>query len=163
PSGLLPVPGKYYPPSEVSSPMRTLTALILTAALAVPAFAQRQRPGGGGFGGFGGGPLMLARGDVQEELKPTDEPQTQGKEFNDKQAAARREAFGGGGQPDPEKMREMMTKMREESTKFLKDTLTEDQNKRLKQLTLQQSLRMNPAMAFFTPSFEGGQFALGEA
>src|SRR6516162_11067248 len=99
--------------------MRTLTSLMLVAALSAPVFAQqRQRGGGGGFGGgmFGGGAMLLGNEDVQKDVKITDEQKTKIKEFNDKQAAARREAFGGGGQPDREKMQEMMTKMREEST-----------------------------------------------
>src|SRR5262249_44651612 len=127
-------------------------------------FAQ---PGGGrgmGMFGGGGGAMLLGIEDVQKELKLTDEQKTKYKEFNDKQAAARREAFGGGGGGgggfDREKMQEFMKKSQEDTTKFLKDTLTEDQSKRLKQLGLQASLRTSAAFAFFTPSFQDMMFGL---
>ena len=148
--------------------MRTVTALILTATLAVPAFAQQPPRRGGGAGGMfgGGGPAGLLRSeDVQKELKLTDEQKTKLKEFNDKQAAARREAFGGGGGGggfDREKMQEFARKSQEETTKFLKDTLTEDQNKRLKQIGLQQSMKTSPAGALFTISFSQDGISLGE-
>lgn len=134
--------------------MRTLSALIITALVAVPAFAQPQRPGGGRGMFGGGGPLMLLNvEDVQKDLKITDEQKTKIKEYQDKQAAAMREARGDGGQPDLEKIREMMTKAREEGAKFLKEALTEEQTKRLNQISLQQSLKNNPAGAFFTVNF----------
>jgi Spy/CpxP family protein refolding chaperone len=141
--------------------MRTLTTLMLTAALAIPAFAQPPRGGGGMFGG-GGGAQLLRNEDVQKDLKLTDEQKTKIKEFQDKQQAAMREAFGGGGQPDREKMQEMFKKNAEESAKFLKETLTEDQNKRLKQISLQASMKNNPAVALFTPTFENMMFGLGD-
>src|SRR5689334_4166360 len=88
-SGLLPEPGKDYPPFGGVFRMRTLTSLVLVAALAVPVFAQQRQRGGGGFGGgmFGGGTALLNNEDVQKDLKITDEQKTKIKEFNDKQTA----------------------------------------------------------------------------
>src|ERR1051326_8376198 len=118
-------------PSGGSLTMRTLCALMLTAVLVVPAFAQRPQ-GGRGAGGFGGPMAILASEDVQKELKITDEKKTKIKEFQDKQTAARRDAFPQGQQPDREKIQEFMKKSQEDTAKFLKDALTDDQTKRLK-------------------------------
>ncbi len=92
--------------------------------------------------------MVLGSEDVQKELKITDEQKTKLKEFQDKQAAARREAFPQGQQPDQEKIAEFRKKSVEDTNKFLKDTLTDDQTKRLKQISLQNSLKMAPALAF---------------
>src|SRR5437868_3356951 len=106
--------------------MRTLTALMVTAVLAVPVFAQRPQRGGGGFGGgMGGGAMLLGNEDVQKDLKLTDEQKTKIKEFQTKQQEAMRALRPPQGeQPDFEKMREAGRKMQEEATKFMKDTLT---------------------------------------
>lgn len=103
---------------------------------------------GGGFGqfgggrGMGGGVDMLARPDVQGELKMTP-PQIEkvaGKQQEVQQA--RREMFqngGGGGQPDPEAFRAMQAKIQEMQTKAVNDILDTKQQKRFKQLELQQA------------------------
>jgi Spy/CpxP family protein refolding chaperone len=99
-----------------------------------------QPPGGGAFSGrmMGGGLLLLANESVQKELKITDEQKTKIKEFADAQQAKMREFFQGG-QPDREKMAEAMREGREKSEKFVKETLNADQQKRYKQITLQQA------------------------
>jgi hypothetical protein len=116
--------------------MRLFAALILSAVVAVPAFAQP--PGGrGGFrGGFGGGNLLTNKS-VQEELKLSEEQLTKVKEFGTKVAAEfpRPEP---GTPPDREKMQEAMKKIGEMTTAFVKDTLTEPQAKRYKEIQLQQ-------------------------
>src|SRR5262249_40766488 len=101
--------------------MRTLTALMLAAVIALPAMAQRpQRPGGGGMG-FGGPPTgvaLLSSEDVQKDLKLSDEQKEKVKTYLAKQAEERRNAFGGGGgggRPDPEKMAEFRKKVQEEN------------------------------------------------
>jgi Spy/CpxP family protein refolding chaperone len=119
--------------------MRTLTALMLTAVIALPAMAQRpQRPGGGGMG-FGPptGVALLRSEDVQKDLKLSDEQKEKVKTYLAKQGEEMRSAFGGGGRPDQEKVAELRKKMQEENAKFQKDALTEEQNKRLKQIGYQ--------------------------
>jgi Spy/CpxP family protein refolding chaperone len=133
--------------------MRTASRWVLVAAVAfsvagmASAQTQRQRPGGqpggpGGFGGMtrggGGGAMLLSNEGVQKELKVTDDQKTKIKEFTDAQRTKMREAFGGGGQPDREKMQEAFKASAEAGEKFVKDTLTADQQTRLKQISLQQ-------------------------
>jgi Spy/CpxP family protein refolding chaperone len=122
--------------------MRTLMAMALTAAMVAPIYAQRQR--GQGRGGFGGGmfgppsgAMLLNSEDVQKDLKLTDEQKTKVKDFQTKRMEAMRELFSGGERPDREKMQEIRKKNQEEDAKFLKDALTADQNKRLKQIGYQ--------------------------
>lgn len=122
--------------------MRTLMALVLTAAMVAPIYAQRQR--GQGRGGFGGGMfgppsgvMLLNSEDVQKDLKLTDEQKTKVKDFQTKRLEAMRELFSGGERPDREKMQEIRKKNQEEDAKFVKDTLTADQAKRLKQIGYQ--------------------------
>jgi len=129
--------------------MRTLSALVLTALLALPALAQP--PGGGrGRGMMGGGAAMLLGiEDVQKDLKITDEQKEKIKTFQTKQREALQGLFGGGGErPDREKMAEIMKKTQDETKAFMKEALTEEQNKRLNQISLQNSLKTMPAMAF---------------
>jgi len=115
--------------------MRLFAVLILSAAVAVPAFAQPPGGGRGGFGGFGGGNL-LSNKSVQEELKLTEEQVTKVKEFGDKLRTEfpRPEP---GAQIDREKMAENMKKRTEMTATFVKDTLTEEQAKRYKQIQAQ--------------------------
>lgn len=139
--------------------MRALAAFLLTSALVIPAFAQP--PGGGrGFGGFGGmgamaGGLNLLRSeDVQKEIKLTDEQKTKLRDFQSKmQETMRSMRPEPGQQPDFERLREIGQKMAQDTEKFMKEFLTESQNKRLKQIQLQQTLKNSPTMAFFTMSF----------
>ena len=123
--------------------MRTMLALVLTAAMVAPLYAQRAQRGQGGRGGARGmfgaqsGAMLLASEDVQKDLKLTDEQKEKYKAFSTKQQEAMRELFSGGERPDREKMQEIMKKNQEESAKFVKDTLTADQGKRLKQIGYQ--------------------------
>jgi Spy/CpxP family protein refolding chaperone len=118
--------------------MRTLTALLLTAVIALPAMAQRPQRPGGGMGGQRTGVMLLGSEDVQKDLKLTDEQKEKVKTYQTKAQEAMRELRpAGGGRPDPEKMQEAMKKMAEEGAKFVKETLTEEQGKRLKQIGYQ--------------------------
>src|SRR5262245_55925907 len=113
--------------------MRMCLALALSAVIAVPALAQP--PGGRGMMGMMGG-VALTNASVQTELKLTDEQKTKIKEFSEKNLREMGEAMRGAA-GDREKMQEIFTKMRESSEKFNKETLTADQAKRLKEITLQ--------------------------
>lgn len=138
-----------------------LKKIILTLAIVGivgSAFAQGgggQRRGGmfGMMGRGGGSPVMLLqREDVQGELKLTDEQKTKLSELQTKMMEKMREMFtgGGGGRPDPDKMREVMTKASEEAQKEVDTVLNADQKKRLKELAVQRagnSAVLNPETA----------------
>lgn len=143
---------------------RFLTVVALTAGLVVLASsagstsAQQKGKGkgfpGGGFGGFGlGGPgmlntMVLSNKALQEELKVTAEQKEKFKPVADKQAAMQKkmtdsfkDAAG-----DPEKMREIGTKMQdefkgvaEETKKVVEGSLTSEQKTRLRQIEVQQA------------------------
>ena len=112
--------------------MRMCLALALSAVIALPALAQPPR--GGGMGGRGGA-MLLTTQSVQEELKLTEEQTTKIKEFGDK-ARADMPKFDPNG--DREEFQKAIKAMMEKGDKFAKETLTADQSKRLKQITLQQ-------------------------
>ncbi len=125
--------------------MRTFCALVLTAALAVPALAQP--PGGGrgrGMGGgMGGGPAMLLRSeDVQKDIKLTDEQKEKLKTFQTKVQEDMQAMRGP--DVDQEKRQELGKKIADDTAKFLKEALTDEQNKRLKEISLQNTVKNNP-------------------
>src|SRR5262249_20391143 len=117
-----------------------VAALAVLVALAGTAVAQRQFP----FGGFGGGgaAFLLRNPDVQQELKLSDEQITKPKDVLQTVGATFKEKFAAlkdTPQEDrPAKMQEIMKAMSAEMDKTLKDVLNADQQKRLKQLELQQ-------------------------
>jgi Spy/CpxP family protein refolding chaperone len=113
----------------------SLLALAAAALLASPAFSQ---PPGGGRGGMqmrGGGGIgaLLGNTSVQEELKLTDSQKEKIKEFTTKQ----REAGQGLRDLDPEEQRTKRAEMTKQAEAFAKETLTAEQQKRIKQITLQ--------------------------
>ena len=118
--------------------MRTFAVLIMTALVVGPALAQP--PGGRGRGmggGFGGGAMLLNNPGVQKELKLSEDQIKKATEFGEKMRADM-PRFEPGTPPDPEKMAELRKKMTEASDKFVKETLTAEQGKRLKEIQLQQ-------------------------
>src|SRR5262249_45764599 len=115
----------------------TLLAFTAAALLASPAFAQ---PPGGGRGGMqmrggGGIGMLLGNARVQEELKLDDKQKEKIKEFTAKQ----REAMQGLRDLDQDERRAKMQEMTKHTESFAKEVLTPDQNKRIKQITLQQA------------------------
>jgi Spy/CpxP family protein refolding chaperone len=146
--------------------MRTASRWVLVAAVAFAvagvASAQeqqqrRQRPGGGQpGGGFGGGMMMRGGGgltmlltneSVQKELKFTDDQKTKAKEFAEGMRKKREDALGGG-QFDREKFQAFAKESAEAADKFVKDNLTADQQKRIKQINYQVQLQMQGPGAF---------------
>ena len=122
--------------------MRTASkwVLVTAVALSLAGMSSAQNPGGRGgqrgqgrgFGMGGGGAgvaALLNNEGVQKELKLTDEQKTKAKEFATAQQEKMRDAFQGG-QPDREKMQEMMKESNAAGEKFAKDTLNADQQKR---------------------------------
>lgn len=135
--------------------MRTLTRILLTLGVAVlmaaPLFAQGRRggqggQGGGGRGGFGGGVTgLLNNKSVQEELKLSEDDAKKAKDAAD--AVAKKHADDTKGldpmkEEDRPKLREIRQEIAKESQKAVEEVLKPDQAKRLKEIQLQQSVRM---------------------
>jgi Spy/CpxP family protein refolding chaperone len=117
-----------------------VAALAVLVVLAGTTLAQQRQFPLGGFGGGAG--FLLTNPDVQQELKLSEEQITKTKDamqtvratFKDKFAALKDTP-----QEDrPAKMQEIAKEMNTETEKSLKGILNADQQKRLKQLELQQ-------------------------
>lgn len=129
----------------------SLLAVSAATLLAMPAFAQP--PGGGGRGGRGG-MMQMGRGmsigmllgnpGVQEELKLTDEQKGKIKDF----AAKQREAQQGLRDLDPEEQRSKRQELTKHAETFAKDVLSADQQKRIKQISIQTAAQMGGAAVF---------------
>jgi Spy/CpxP family protein refolding chaperone len=131
--------------------MRLASKLMLASALTVAlgALAQGQPPpgrgpGGGGFGGMG---AMLDNKGLQTELKLTDEQVTKAKAATDEVRKKHDEEFKKAREMSPEERQTLMKSVSAETTKALSDVLKPDQMKRLKQIMLQQAIRMRGAAA----------------
>jgi hypothetical protein len=135
--------------------MRTLTRILLTvgvaALMAAPLFAQGRRGGqggqGGGRGGFGGGgvAMLINNKSVQEELKLSEDDTKKAKDAAD--AVAKKHADDLAGldrtkEEDRTKMAEIRQQISKETEKAVEEVLKPDQAKRLKEIAVQQSLRM---------------------
>lgn len=132
--------------------MKKLLMFAAVAALATVSFAQ-----GGGrmmrFGG-GGGIRMALRDDVSKELGLTADQKAKLQDASDKQREEMRAAFGsgggegrgnGGGEGGPPDMAQMRKRMEERMAKekqILAGILTPDQQKRLRELTIQRQGNM---------------------
>lgn len=131
-----------------------MSRFLLTTAFVVVACgvatAQRQ-PGGnrpaGGMGAASLAPQVVSNKDLQADLKVTDAQKEKFKDPAAKLADVQKKqrdlfgAGGGGARPDMTKMQEVrveMTKVNEEVTKVVTDTLTDDQKARLKQIEVQR-------------------------
>jgi Spy/CpxP family protein refolding chaperone len=106
--------------------MFTMVVAVTVAALAVAQFGPGGRGGGAG--------MLLGNSGVQKELKLTDEQQTKVKEFLEKTFAKMGEAFEARKGGDQEKAEQITKAVAQDTEKFIKDTLKEDQIKRLKQI-----------------------------
>lgn len=127
--------------------MRSVLKMTFTLGLALllagPALAQRGQGGGGGRGGFGGGPGGLIQNpSVQKELnltddqikKITDASQSISEKFRDERAAIRNLQ----GDERREKGQELGKKIANETNQALAGILKPEQQKRLKEITLQR-------------------------
>jgi Spy/CpxP family protein refolding chaperone len=115
---------------------RASLTLALVAFVASPAMAQRQPPRGG-FGGF----ALYTNKSVQEELKVTDDQKKKLEDVSKKVADFRREKTKDLTQEDRrnrEKMAPINAEIAKETDKLLGEVFTSEQNKRYKQITLQQ-------------------------
>ena len=143
--------------------MILLATCSVVALMTFDSALQAQAPGGpggpggqsgpggrrGGFpGGFGRNSSyrsLLARSEVQKELKLTDQQKTQLEQVNtqlDQQRHQQRDALrnnnNAGGPPDPEAMRAAFTTMQQQSDQAISKILTTSQSKRLQEISLQQ-------------------------
>lgn len=125
-------------------------AIVAVMALAVGAFAQGGGQGrrfGGMMGGRVSGSQLLQRDDVKDELKLTDDQKSKLADVNQKARDRMREAFQNSGfqpgQPPSEeqqkKMAETFQKLNDDTNKEINAILSADQQKRLKELTVQRS------------------------
>lgn len=129
---------------------KTLALLGALSILAVSASAQRQ----GGMRMMGGGGaqpawMLLARTDVQEDLKLTDDQKTKLDTMRDEMMASMRERFqrgggggnggGGGERPSREVMQKQRVAMEKEVNDKLAAILTADQIKRVKEISVQMA------------------------
>src|SRR5262245_39711868 len=133
--------------------MRIGVAPALSAVIAIPALPQH--PPRGGMRGMGGGGMLMLLGNksVQEELKITDEQKTKITEFATK-ANEGRPRFDPNGDMDEfrKTMSEFVKKQTEATEKFSKETLTEEQQKRIKQISIQQAGLLPGMMGMGGPS-----------
>jgi Spy/CpxP family protein refolding chaperone len=107
--------------------------LALSVMLCGTALAQR-----GGFGRMGGGANLLRRPEVQAELKLTDDQKTK---VNDMLAKLREDMQGriqDLRDASPEERQKIMAEMQADQTKRVNAILNTDQQKRFKEISLQQ-------------------------
>ena len=118
--------------------MKKLALSVLALAL-VASHAAAQPPGGGRGGGFGrmNDMMLLAVPSVQQELKLTDE---QVRKIQERGQRAF-QGFQGFQGLSREEIQARMEEMRKETEKFLSETLTTDQQKRLREIALQVAIR----------------------
>lgn len=133
----------------------TLGVAVATLALIAGSYAQggggargQGRAFGGGMMGAGGQSLsqLLSRSDVQADLQVTAEQKKKIDEANQKareEMQGRMEEMRGGG-GDPQAMREAMEKFRKDQDTKVLAVLTSEQQKRLKEISIQ--LRGNRAL-----------------
>jgi Spy/CpxP family protein refolding chaperone len=134
-----------------------MLVLGMALLLAGPALAQRGQGKGGGFGGgfgFGGPGFLLMNSSVQKELKLTDDQIKKITDANESVREKHREDFEALGKLEGderrEKGQELRKQMADETNKALAEILKPEQNKRLKEITLQQ----DGARAFNNPEVQ---------
>jgi len=116
-------------------------ALALSMALTAISGAQGG-PGRGGFRAMQGmGKMMeyfnLRRGDVQTDLKLTDDQKSKLTAAQEDMQGKMRDAFTSGGGTDPEAMQATMKKLSDEMVTALKAIITPEQQKRLDEINVQ--------------------------
>ena len=123
-------------------------AALLVVAVAVEAGAQQPPRRGGGNRGFGGGPsALLSNEAVQQDLELLPDQIAKIEEAN----AARREAFGGGGQDLSREERQAAFQESNEAYQTTIDSILSDgQKKRLEQIALQQRVQRGGIAGAFT-------------
>ena len=116
--------------------LKKLFLVLMVAALASVSMAQGFRGGGRMMGNTPAG--LLQRPDVQTELVLTDEQKTKLGDIRDGMRDKFREAFQNAGD-DAAARQKAMTDLMADVTKQINAVLTADQQKRLKQISMQMS------------------------
>src|SRR5439155_18465089 len=121
---------------------KSMLVLGLALLLAGPALAQRGEGRRGFGGGFGGPGALLQNESVQKELKLSDEQVKKIKDASQSIRDKHRDDFEAvrklEGDEAREKGQELMKTVGEETKKAMADILTPEQNKRFKEIQLQQ-------------------------
>jgi Spy/CpxP family protein refolding chaperone len=133
---------------------KCLLTVGLAALLAAPAFAQP--PGGGRRGPGGGGMNLLQNKSVQEELKLTAEQIDKSKKVSEDIREKYKDDFPKVREMSQEERQEFFKKVGDETNKALATVLNADQQKRYKQIQLQQMSRFTGANILLTPDVEKG-------
>jgi Spy/CpxP family protein refolding chaperone len=124
---------------------RLVVVLALSMMVGGTAMAQR------GFGrGMGGGAQLLRRPEVQAELKLTDDQKTKVTEMLQKLRESQQARFQDLRDASPEERQKVMADMQAEQMKQVNAILNTDQQKRFKEISLQQqgySALAQPAVA----------------
>ncbi|MFQ3586845.1 MAG: hypothetical protein SNJ76_04165 [Fimbriimonadaceae bacterium] len=125
-----------------------ILAVAIVAALTAGAVAQPGQ-GRGGFGGRGGmmmggglqnDTMLLMRSDVQAELKLTADQRTRLEQMQERMRQQMMERMQSGGMMgDREAMQAEFRRMQEETTRQVNSILTADQQKRLKEISIQMA------------------------
>jgi len=131
--------------------MKKLLMFAVVAALATVSFAQGQGRMMMRFGG-GGGIRLALRDDVSKELGLTADQKTKLQDASDQMRSEMRAQFSGGGnaggggndggQPDMAAMQKRMEERQAKEKQIIAGILTADQQKRLKELTIQRQGNM---------------------
>jgi hypothetical protein len=108
--------------------------LVMSAIVLCSSWSWAQRPGGRGFGGSGGGTMLLGQESVQQELKLSPEQIKQVDEYLPKQ----RETFSGLRDLSQQERRQKLAELAKANQGALGSILDETQQARLKQIALQQ-------------------------
>jgi hypothetical protein len=122
---------------------RVLATLGLSLIVSGVAFAQQP---GRGFGGGGGGLFLLTRPEVQAELKMTDAQKSQVQEMSAKMREANQGRFQQLQNASQEERVKLQAEMQAEQTKAVNGILNPDQQKRFKEISLQQQGLQSLAM-----------------
>jgi len=117
-----------------------LAASLALALLSSVALAQGPPGGPGGPRGGPGGPSLLNAAPVQKELNLSESQKSQLKKLDTAMGQKRRSSFSrrGQGEPDPEKMRSAMDKLRREHDEAVAKVLDKKQKERLSEIELQR-------------------------
>lgn len=112
-------------------------ALALAVALVTPVVAQQRGGPRGGRGGIANDTMFLLNKSVQDELKLSDEQKSELKKIQDKRDEAFQKARAAGDRDKSQEiMRTAFKEVQDEANK-VKDSLKDEQKKRLRQVQLQ--------------------------
>jgi len=116
--------------------LKVIIAMVGVAALSAVSMGQGFRGGGMMMGGGGNATFNLRRNDVKEDLKLTDDQKAKLQEIQDGMRQKFMDAFQAAGDDQAARTKAMTTLMKEVTDQINK-ILTDDQQKRLKEISIQ--------------------------